>query len=175
MIRQLWSCPAYGDQLGFIDLSLLVWIILQIYTHTYAQCLFKCYTLFLMTWFHLHTPGGGKEKEMEKLILLWCVCFLYVSKIFYRYRHLKMSWSFSGVFVTRVASIFQNLKRNKSIWKNRQGASGGSGGRAGAPYTEVVSSPQRYGFDSTCDALLHVIPPLTPLFPVYSSAVLSKK
>ncbi len=30
-------------------------------------------------------------------------------------------------------------------------------------------------FDSTCEPLLRVIPPLSPLFPVYSSAVLSKK
>ncbi len=28
-------------------------------------------------------------------------------------------------------------------------------------------------FDSTCGPLLHVIPPLSPLFPVHSSAVLS--
>ncbi len=32
-----------------------------------------------------------------------------------------------------------------------------------------------HGFDSTCGHLQHVIPPLSPLFPVYSSAVLSKK
>ncbi len=86
-IWQLWSCPVYGDQLGFINLSSLVWIILEIQnmlTHTHGV-----YTVFLMTWFHLHTlthPGSRGRinlKEMTWGKLLWfsspLVCDFFIS------------------------------------------------------------------------------------------------
>ncbi len=54
----------------------------------------------------------------------------------------------------------------------------------GHPVAQVVKQaphiqrlrPHRSGhkFDSACGPVLHVIPPLSLLFPVYSSAVLSK-
>ncbi len=65
-----------------------------------------------------------------------------------------------------VNNLCQNIGR---------GAPGGSVGRAGAPYTVAMSSRSGPGFDSTCGPLLRVIPPLSPLFPVHSSAVLYNK
>ncbi len=85
-IWQVWSCPVYGDQLGFMHLSFLMWIISEIqntYTHTYAWCLLEYLpfifdALILLT----HTGWEGeKEKEMENswFPLFWCMCFFLMS------------------------------------------------------------------------------------------------
>ncbi len=122
MTWQLWSHPVYGNQLGFINLSLLVWIILEIQNTLIHSVYLNMYTLFLMTWVHLHTQGGRGGKRNGKLMwfssLLVCVCFLHVCKIFHRYRHLKTCNTRLGhfqVYFCREPRACPGIKKKKSL------------------------------------------------------------
>ncbi len=79
------SCdPVYEDQLGFINLTLLVWIILDIQTHTHARCLLEYFHFIFDDLISLTHTQAGTERRQERLENS-CV-FLHVCQIFYRYR-----------------------------------------------------------------------------------------